>query len=159
MKNLSVVVCAIILIITTLFTESQSAPLLQQGLCTKRDFLLHKLLDLDLGKICMQDSVYLETLNADYDMENQRYYIEQPYVENQQADTTLLFLIDYHRPYEQSDVWLSSRITATSDKIRARIIFQPFSEPENIIYVSQTNHATNQDQAETALALAELSLL
>jgi len=137
-----------------LFSELNVTIPEQQELFTTRNTLLNKLTELDLRKICERNSSYLEALGADYDEENQRYFIEQKDLNSTFNDSTCLIMIDYRRseeaqitiflPEKQSHLWLSSRISFHNGALRARIVFQPFSEPADLTYISYCTDVISQ---------------
>ncbi len=137
-----------------LFSELNVTCTEQQELCQTRNILLNKFAELDLGKICERNNPYLEELGADYDEDNQRYFIEQKDQNLNCNDSTCLIMIDYRRfaeaqitiflPEKQSHLWLSSRISSHGGDLRARIVFQPFSEPADLTYISYSTGAISQ---------------
>lgn len=137
-----------------LFSELNMAVFKEKGLFATRDILLNKLTELDLREICARNKSYLESLGADYDEDNQRFFIEQKDRNATYSDETCLIMIDYRRtdeaqitiflPEKHSHLWLSSRISSHGGVLRARIVFQPFREPADLTYICYNTSMISQ---------------
>ncbi|EKD83098.1 MAG: hypothetical protein ACD_39C00891G0001 [uncultured bacterium] len=108
-----------------------------------RQMLIECFAGLDLQRIIEQNADYLEELEAGYDVENRRFFIEQPIAGSQYHDAGLLILISYPRPDEAeiclyapehlSWQWLHSRIRHTASCINAPLVFEPTQHPDDIV--------------------------
>lgn len=112
------------------------------GIFRTRQLLTESFARLDLQKILAQNAEYLEELNADYDSDNQRFFIEQPMPGSTYEDAGILLLISYPRPDEAeicvyapehlSWQWLRSRVRRNSSCINAPMVFEPMLQPDDL---------------------------
>jgi len=107
-----------------------------------RQMLIESFAQLDLQKILAQSTEYLEELNAGYDCDNKRFFVEQPAADSIYGDADILLLISYPRPDEAeiciyapehlSWQWLRSRVRRSGSCINAPILFEPMLQPEDL---------------------------
>ncbi len=107
-----------------------------------RQMLIEGFLQLNLADLLNQKGEYLETLNADYDYDNRRFFIEQPVAGSSYHDGSLLILINYPRPDEAEICiyapehlawqWLRSRVRRNGSCINAPMLFEPMLQPDDL---------------------------
>lgn len=107
-----------------------------------RQMLIESFAQLDLQKILAQNTEYLEELDAGYDNDNKRFFIEQPAPGSMYDDAGILLLISYPRPDEAkiciyapehlSWQWLRSRVRRSGSCINAPMLFEPMLQPEDL---------------------------
>jgi len=114
-----------------------------------RQMLIASFAQLDLQHILAQNAEYLERLEAGYDHDNRRFFIEQPIVGYScEDDSSMLILISYPRPDEAeiclyapeqlSWQWLRSRVRRNGSCINAPMVFEPMLQPEDLQFYSVT---------------------
>lgn len=118
-----------------------------------RQMLVECFTSLDLQSILEQNADYLEQLDAGYDADNRRFFIERQVAGSRYNDDTLLILISYPQPQEAeisiyapellSWQWLHSRIRLAGSCINSPILFEPMLQPDDLVPCSQPVTAVN----------------
>lgn len=100
--------------------------------------LLKKLFAFDLAKVFRKDDRYLTSIDADFDADNQQYFVEQHNEQAKFPDSGYLFIFSYaipdnvtlsaFAPEEQQCQWVKCRLRRVNGRIFGRIVFQPDGE-------------------------------
>jgi len=161
MKNyLGIVLLAGFMVITSVWKHTDGEQREAARIFRARQSLIAGFLQLNLADLLNQKDEYLETLNAGYDRDNQRFFIEQPFAGSNYHDAGMLILVSYQRPDEAeiciyapehlSWQWLRSRVRRCGANINAPILFEPMLQPEDLqahcIPLPQTRTARRIDQ-------------
>ncbi|PKL48258.1 MAG: hypothetical protein CVV42_10280 [Candidatus Riflebacteria bacterium HGW-Riflebacteria-2] len=111
-----------------------------------RQILTESFVKLDLENILAQNAEYLERLDAGYDSDNKRFFIEQPIIGSIYDDAGILILISYPRPDEAEICiyapehlawqWLRSRVRRYGSCINAPMLFEPMLQPDDLLLYS-----------------------
>lgn len=143
-------------ILTSLWAQLEEQRNQSADLFKARQMLIECFAGLDLQRIIEQNAEYFEELDAGYDADNQRFFIEQPIAGSHYRDAGLLMLISYPRPGEAeiclyapehlSWQWLRSRVRRVAACINAPLVFEPMQQPDDMMPNSRPASATMQLQ-------------
>lgn len=121
-----------------------------ERIAATRVLLVEKLLSLDFERLANRDFNWLESLGANYDYDNQQYFIELT-SDATLKDSSVLLMIDFsHKdsleirlfaPEELSYIWMHSRLRVTKDQLYISYVFHPQSSNSKLFKRTiQRNH-------------------
>jgi len=102
---------------------------------TWRQKLLDSFCQLDLERIVRQDQKYLDSIGADYDEDNKRFFIEPHFSRMVRPIDNCFLFFDFRKPEEalitiyppdsEPFIWLKARLRTSVESLNATIVFEP----------------------------------